>query len=566
MKEFIQKAPVLKNQYEDDDLLKSFLAIKLPKKHQRIVSRDLADFGERVVSDIQEMARDAERNPPELVAFDPWGNRIDRVITSSGWENLARVSASEGLVSLGYTRDFGAYSRMVQFAKLYLFHPSSAFFSCPLAMTDGAAKLIEIYGTPELKQKAFAHLTSSDPDTFWTSGQWMTERTGGSDVSHTETVAEETKDGWRLYGTKWFCSAITAQMSMALARIKDKDGKTIPGSRGLSLFYIELKNENSENNNFEIIRIKEKLGTNALPTAEIILRGTKATLVGNVGDGVKNISSMFNITRLYNAITSVGAFRRILALAVDYSDKRSAFNKAIGQHPLNIAVLATAKIDYHACFHLTFLVSELLGNDEIYEKDNALELEHEDIKKLLRLLTPVAKLYTAKKVCRATSELLEVFAGVGYIEDSGIPRLYRDNQVFSIWEGTTNVLSLDLLRAMKKDYSFAVFVKFIQHKIKKIQSADLQHECTRLLASLDELMNSIENSILNADIELETKARDIAFSIGNIAAAACMLEHAANENAQGNAAEVVKMFLEKNPTQIEPFDQNRLDKWQRIIL
>jgi putative acyl-CoA dehydrogenase len=565
MKDFIQAMPVLKNQFNDDELLKSFLTIKIPEEYQKDIFTNLEALGLRVIEDISLMAKDAEENPPQLNQFDCWGKRIDEIKTSQGWKDLHRASAQEEIVRIGYDKNYAQYSRMFQFSKLYLFHPSSAFYSCPLAMTDGAAKLIELHGDEKLKLKAFLHLTSNDPEKFWTSAQLMTEKSGGSDISATETVARKIDGKWKLFGTKWFCSAITAHMALALARIEDENGHSIAGSKGLSLFYIELKNEIGELNHFEIIRLKDKLGTNALPTAEIKLNGTDSDLIGIEGEGVKLISSMFNITRLYNAVTAVGAFRRLLVLAKDYSGKRKAFKKTINQHPLTIKILAKAQVDFHACFHLTFLISEIMGSEEFYTLDNLLGLTQEELSKLLRLLTPIVKLYTAKKVVIWTSELLEVFAGVGYIENSGIARLYRDNQVFSIWEGTTNILSLDLLRALKKDDSFSILKNMLSLKLKLIKTADLRSEVLQVFSAIEEVEKILEQKMKTDESELEGISRDLAFSIGNITAAVGMLEHAAQADSSKNSKAVVKIFLEQKLCQIERFDQTVLENFQDVI-
>lgn len=511
MSEFFQAGPVLRNQFEDDELLKSYLNEKLPTKIKKEITDDLKRFGDRVIGDVLEMAKSAEKNLPTLQQFDAWGKRIDKVIVDKGWTDLHKVSAEEQIVKLGYERKYGAHSRIVQFAKLYLFHPSSAFYSCPLAMTDGAAKLLELYGGDALK-KTFNHLTSDKADQFWTSGQWMTERAGGSDVSNSETIARKIDGEWKLFGTKWFTSAITSEMSMALARIEESDGSTVKGSRGLSLFYIEINKPDGTLNNIEVLRLKDKLGTKALPTAELKLVGTKATLVGNVGEGVKQISSMFNVTRLYNSVTSIAAFRRILTLATDYSSKRRAFEKTIEHHPLNAKLLKNANADFEACFHFTFLVAEFFGNEEVFDTNNSLKLNREDLNRILRLLTPVLKLYTAKRTVQWTSELLEVFGGVGYIEDSGIPTLYRDNQVFSIWEGTTNVLSLDLLRALKKDQSWPLLVQFLSAELKEVSSGDAKAKVEIQLKKLNEWLMETCNQ---GDLALETEAREMAFRIAD---------------------------------------------------
>jgi putative acyl-CoA dehydrogenase len=550
MKEFIQDAPILKNQFNDDLLLQDFLLFKLPQSYQKQVCLNLEQFGERVVGDIAKMAEDAEEHPPKHRPFDPWGNRIDELQISNGWKQLHITSAEEELVSLGYTREFKEYSRMIQFSKLYLFHPSSAFYSCPLAMTDGAAKLIETHGNDPTLEKAFAHLTSKDPSKFWISAQWMTERSGGSDVTHSETTARMIDNEWRLSGTKWFCSAVNAQMCLMLAQI--------PGS-GLSLFYVELKH-------FQILRLKEKLGTKALPTAEVKLENVLGTLIGLPGSGVKLISSMFNVTRLYNAVTSTAAFRRILALACDYSHKRHAFNHPIGEHPLTAILLARARIEMHACFHLTFLVSEIIGNVEVFNFENSFGLTQVELSEVLRLLTPIVKLYTARKVIYWTSELLEVFGGSGYIEDTGIPRLIRDNQVFSLWEGTTNVLSLDMLRAMKKGGGVDNFFKMIEIKMNKISSKEFIPELQILNSAMDQLKSIIAEAELQTEGEKEAKARDIAFSLGNITAGVSMLELANHKQSREEQTLIAKIFLEKNPCHVEVIDEKTLNILKDLVL
>lgn len=197
---FFQNAPRLENQYDDDWLLRSYLERMIAPEDRVGVASDLSRFADRLLSDIAAMADDAEAHPPRLVQFDPWGRRIDQIELARGWQELETVSAEEGLVAIAYERSLGPASRIHQFAKLYLFNPSSAVFSCPLAMADGAARLIEVLGDDALKQNAFARLTTRDPKRFWTSGQWMTERTGGSDVGISETIARPDGDHYRLYG------------------------------------------------------------------------------------------------------------------------------------------------------------------------------------------------------------------------------------------------------------------------------------------------------------------------------------------------------------------------------
>jgi alkylation response protein AidB-like acyl-CoA dehydrogenase len=517
MSDFFQSPPTLGNQYDEDRVLRSWLRRVLPREMLAAVEPELRRLGERAVGDILALGEAAEADPPRHVPYDPWGRRVDRIDTSTAWRELDRISAEEGLVAIGYERAHGSLSRVDQFARLYLFSPSSATYSCPLAMSAGAARCLESYGDSERLRAAYEHLTTRDPSRFWTSGQWMTERTGGSDVSGTSTVARREGDAFRLHGTKWFTSATTSQMAMTLARIEGAPA----GSRGLSLFYLELRDEDGSLRCIRVNRLKDKLGTRALPTAELSLEGTPAWIVGEEGRGVRSIATLFNITRIYNACASVSGMRRAIALARDYATRRVAFGKPLSEHPLHVETLAELQVEMEAAFHLVFRAVELLGRVEC---GDATEMDAA----LLRLLTPVAKLYTAKQAISVASETLEAFGGAGYIEDTGLPRLLRDAQVLSIWEGTTNVLSLDVLRAIGGGGAMEALRDDIEARTSSVSHTrlvaavervrDAARELVRLAAGVD------DDGVTSAD--REAGARALAFSVARTYAAALLLEHA----------------------------------------
>ena len=515
---FFQSGPQLGNQFDDDALLRELLRAELPQEFHGRAEAELRRLGARAVSDLWAMAEDAERESPVHIPYDAWGQRIDEIRTSSAWGQLSDAAAEEGIVATGYERAYGSASRLVQFAKLYLYHPSSSFFSCPLAMTDGAARAIELYGDEELKRTAFRRLISRDPAEFWTSGQWMTERTGGSDVSNTSTVATPLGGTrYALTGTKWFTSATNSQMAMTLARIEGHP----EGSRGLSLFYLELRGDDNRLRNIEVHRLKNKLGTHALPTAELSLKGTPARLVGGEGGGVKKISSLFNITRLYNAFCSLGATRRVLALSLDYARRRTAFGQPISRAPLHAETMADLVTEFEGNFHFTFYLAGLLGREETGEgtpEESA----------VLRLLTPVAKLYTAKSCVAITSEVIESFGGAGYIEDTGLPRWLRDAQVFPIWEGTTNVLSLDVLRAMEKEEALAPFFESIFGRLDFLP-AGFAAEAEQVRDAVGAFSESLEAVVGEGGASVQASARRIAYSLARITGASLLLERAARD-------------------------------------
>ena len=511
---FHQRGPELANSFTSDSILPIYLRFRLPSEIHSAVSKDLTVFGERCAGEYQALGDAAESAPPKHVPFDPWGRRIDHIEVSEAWRQLHRISAEEGLVAIGYERAQGEYSRLYQFAKLYLFHPSSAFTTCPLAMTDGAARVIELYGSAELKAGAFRNLTSRDPEKFWTSGQWMTERTGGSDVSSTSTIAKVgTGGGFSLFGDKWFTSATTSQMSLALGKVEGASD----AREGLSLFFVELRDSSGHLQNIRIHRLKDKLGTKALPTAELSLEGTPATMIGSVGEGVKKVASMLNVTRLYNSVTALGTMARALALAKDYSRKREAFGRKLSEQPLHLVTLADMECEFEASFMLGFHLIHLLGRDET-GKASAEEST------ILRLLTPVIKLWSAKQCMALVSEAIECFGGAGYIEDTGLPRLLRDSQVFSIWEGTTNVLSLDTLRALAKENALPPFLRDVEARLGRVKSEALRTEVSRVREACGGLVKHAEKLAgQSADLQ-QAGARAFAFGLARVMSASLLLE------------------------------------------
>src|SRR5258705_7361368 len=459
---FQQSPPTLGNQYEDDRVLRSYLALVLPETMLREIEPSLKEMGRLAGGDLYQLQLADRLNEPKLTQWDAWGSRIDKVEVTPLWREAEHIAVDYGLVATAYEQRHGSLSRVYQCALAYLFTPSTDIYSCPLAMTDGAARTLVSSGNQALIDRAVPHLISRNPKDFWTAGQWMTELTGGSDVGLSQTVAvrgvgdeaqsPETKDQspsneeletWHLYGNKWFASAITSQIALTLARPEGNP----PGGRGLALFYLELRDESGRLRNIHINRLKDKLGTRKVPTAELTLTGTPAQLVKGTTDGVRNITPLLNITRMWNGISAVSLMRRGVALAADYAHKRTAFGAPLSEQPLHMDTLAGLQAEAESAFHLAFYVAELTGRAETTGINEAGQID-EDERLLLRLLTPVMKLITAKQAVLVLSEVVEAFGGAGYVEDTGLPRLLRDSQDLPIWEGTTNVLWVASLPAL----------------------------------------------------------------------------------------------------------------------
>lgn len=516
---FYQSAPTLGNQYTDDRVLRSYLARVMPPEALRARADAYATLGELAGGELYTMQLADRLNEPRLTSWDPWGHRIDHIELTPVWKRAAVVAAEFGLVATGYGPERGPLARIDQFARVHLFNPSTDVFSCPLAMTDGAARTLLAHGNEALIARALPRLTSRDPARMWTSGQWMTERTGGSDVGLSETVARRDGDDWRLYGTKWFTSATTSEMALTLARPEGNPA----GGKGLALFFVETRDEAGRLRGISVNRLKDKLGTRKVPTAELTLDGTPATLVTGPSDGVRAIAPMLNITRTWNSVCAVSSMRRGMALARDYARRRVAFGAPLSDKPLHLDTLAGLQAEAEAGFHLTFRLVELLGGDDL----GALSPQEES---LLRLLTPVVKLTTARMAVGVVSEVVESFGGAGYVEDTGLPALLRDTQVLSIWEGTTNVLSLDTLRALGRGDALAALITELRGLCATLRDPRLVDLGRQSLAAIEHARDSAQThlGVPGGDglAMLEADARRIALTLGRGFALGLLARHA----------------------------------------
>jgi alkylation response protein AidB-like acyl-CoA dehydrogenase len=529
-----QEPPRLANQYDDDRVLRGYLSRSLPAAMLQEIEPALREMGALAAGPLLELQHADRLDEPRHTPWDAWGNRIDRIQLTPLWREAEAVAARSGLIAIPYERAHGAWSRVHQFALVYLFTPSTDVYSCPLAMTDGAARTLVHHGNGGLIERALPHLTARDAAQFWTSGQWMTESTGGSDVGLSETLARRDGEVWRLYGRKWFTSAATSQMALTLARPEDNPA----GGRGLALFYLETRDARGQLDRIVLHRLKDKLGTRKVPTAELTLDGTPAVPVAGLQDGVKNIAPMLNITRTWNSISSVAYMRRAIALARDYARRRFAFGAVLADKALHTDTLAGMQAEYEAAFHLAFFLAGMIGAQEA----GALDANEQE---LLRLLTPLVKLCTAKQAVAVCSEALECFGGAGYVEDTGLPMLLRDAQVFSIWEGTTNVLALDAMRVAASGSALAALHARMSALAQQVRDPALQAAMRASLGALAPAQAWLREAVSKDPTGAEAGARRMAMALARALALALLAGHAqwALERGDGQPALAAQRFL-----------------------
>ncbi|KAI0490309.1 very-long-chain acyl-CoA dehydrogenase [Xylaria cf. heliscus] len=494
---FFQVSPTLKNQFLHDPSIKRVFKLFLPADIARTVAPEIANLGDEVLQQhIFDWVTDAEKNQPYVTGGgrNAFGQPVStKLVVTEGWRKLQSFGIEKGFVSQGYETGLDQYTRIIQHFRVLIFESSSANVGCPGAMADGAAKVLQHHllnsklSLEEQKvfQNAYDRLVSRDSTKAWTSGQWMTERTGGSDVSRSETVATysphpndaplcDPEEGiplgpWSIDGFKWFSSATDSNMSILLAQTP----------KGLSAFYAPMRRYNpslvvsatgatggTELNGVTISRLKNKMGTKPLPTAELQLRGMRAWLIGKEGQGIKEISTILTITRIRSAVSALGHVSRGLTIARAFAEVREVGagrgkRMKLVDSALHMRTLADLTVDYHAMMLLTFYSSYLLGMEENQTPALtplpaivAITPPSELVTPLLRVVTPLLKAYVTKQAIPIIYACMESLGGVGYLENAeseymNIARLFRDACVLNIWEGTTDVLATDLIRALK---------------------------------------------------------------------------------------------------------------------
>ncbi|HEU4669588.1 MAG TPA: acyl-CoA dehydrogenase family protein [Dyella sp.] len=513
--DFLQEAPTLAHPFRNDRTLRSLLDRALPAQRRAALDADLDALGDYALAAWQRVTT-TPRRKPQLTRWDAWGRRVDRIELTPAWQEGPGITTRHAVLAAGHADS--PHARLEEFARVYLYHVASEFYTCPLAMTDGAATALKASGNQALIERALPRFLGRDPATFWLSGQWMTETAGGSDVGRSGTIARRDDDGqWRLHGRKWFSSAVVGEAALALARPEGAGD----GAGALALFYVETMDGGVRRPELVIDRLKDKLGTHELPTAEIHLDGLPAWPVGELAHGVRQVAPMLNVTRSWNAVCAVASMARAVALARDYARRRHAFGRPLIELPLHAHTLADMQASFEAAFALAFEVAHLLGRVE----HGAAE-PHEAA--LLRLLTPLAKLWTGKLAVKLCSEALECFGGAGYVEDTGLPQLLRDAQVYAIWEGTTNVLSLDTLRGI--DEGLGALRTAVSGWL---AAGDDPASARAIRTALDDASAFLDRQGGHRDA-LEAGARGLAFTLARCSAAALLSRQAGWASARGD--------------------------------
>ncbi len=461
----------------------------------------LAAFGQLAgQAEVFDLADQANRHAPELRAFDRYGMRINQVEFHPAYHRLQEIAVGNGLPNFAWNNpQKGAH--VVHAALNFMFNQVEGGVLCPMAMTYAVVPALK--NTPEVAEEWLPRLMSTQYDardipaaekTGAQMGMFMTEKQGGSDVRANSTRAEPDGAGWRLTGHKFFCSA---PMSDAFLTLAYTDG-------GLSCFLVPRFTPDGARNMLMLQRLKDKMGNKSNASSEMELLGTYGVMVGPEGRGVRTIIDMVQGTRFYCAFGSAALMRQGLVQALHHTTHRSAFQKRLIDQPLMRNVLADLALESEAATVLAMRLGRAI-DEGLAGNENAAALA--------RIGTAIGKYWICKRAPGHVFEAMECHGGPGYVEESIMPRLLREAPVNSIWEGSGNVICLDVLRAIHKD---PATLEAYLGEVEKARGMD-----ARLDAALDGLRADLKDM---ADIEL--RARKLTETMALVWQAALLLQHA----------------------------------------
>ncbi len=422
----------------------------------------LEELGRLAAGELDALAATADANPPQLRRYSPEGERIDEVEFHPAYHRLAEVAfARFGLAAMSHRPGVLGWPtpvpHVVKYALSYVYVQAEFGVACPLSMTDSAARVLRRYD-PDGFADEIAALTATEMDGLATGAMFMTERQGGTDVGRTATEAVDRGGHWELTGRKWFASNVSADLVLTLARVPGQG----EGTRGLGMFLVPRIRPDGTRNTYRIDRLKTKLGTRSMATGEVTLDGAYARPVGDLTRGFRQMAEMVNVSRLSNAMRAAALMRRAVNEATEHARRRQVFDVVLFDQPLMRATLLPLVVDTEAALGLVLECAARL--DDADAGDDAAA-------RLIRVLTPLAKYTLCKHARHVTGEAMEVRGGNGYIEDFVDPRLVRDSYLGSIWEGSSNVIALDVLRCLRRDAAHDHLVEVYRARLASLDRA-----------------------------------------------------------------------------------------------
>lgn len=492
----------------------------------------LKAFGQ-VVAEVVDPAVDVlerHRDLPAHVPYDAIGRRVEKVEFHPEYRLAGQAVWASGVLG-AYEDGQGAFEQAALF--YLLSHAGEGGHACPVVCTAGLVRALEHRGSPELRARYLPGLQQADYERCLRGSQFLTEIQGGSDVGANAARAtpDDEKPGlWRLTGEKWFCSVADADLFAVTARPEGAD----EGTRGLGCFLVPRSLDGTTPNGFRIRRLKEKLGTRCLASAEIDFEGARGWPIGPVDEGFHiAVEELLNTSRWLNAVGSTGIMRRAYLEASTFARCRSAFGRTIGSFPIVGEHLAVMKVEEHAALASTMALTGLL---DLLDRHQATEIEASSY----RILVNANKYLTSITATDVVHRAIEVLAGNGTIEDfSPLPRLYRDALVFESWEGAHNVLCAQVHRDCAR---LGLFDHLLEWLRGVLASAGESADGATVAVALDALEPRLRHS-LSDSAHASAHFRRQLERLTRAVQASCLLAEAAEEGPDTQKAAVASLFV-----------------------
>jgi acyl-CoA dehydrogenase len=477
---------------------------------------------------IAERSETVDKNPPRLERYDRWGEEINEVVHHPASLATKRDLWEHGFLGLPWSREVKERGRPAPAVLLqafqYLLCQADTGMLCSVGMTTAAAELIGRYAAPEVRERFLPRMTTMNYDEAMDGSMFMTEKLGGSDLgTATMTTARQTAGGWRVNGEKWFCSNVDGEVIMLLARPEGAPA----GVRGLSLFLVPKRCGDGSRNGIHIRRIKDKLGTRSVPTAEVELRDAEAYLLAGTssvpdGRGLNRMMEMVNTSRIGVAIMGLGILRRSFLESAIYATRREAFGKRLRDQPMVREQLVHMLVDLEAAAAMVFAAGA--------------GARSQSARRFTRILVPLAKFRVTRRGLEAASLAVELHGGNGYIENWPVARQLRDAQCHTIWEGAENVICLDVLRTMVKEQAHEAVFDRVEAALQQSRDEGLATPASAVRSALAEVREVIAALAGMEPDRVQLNARAVTGYLADLIQGALLLEQAAWELTQRGSA------------------------------
>lgn len=554
------KQAIKSNIYQIDNDFQHSISYYLSKKCPHI-EKELTDFGDKVVNRLEPLVieNNLDCNLPRLEHYNAIGQLTERVAHHPTYEFAGNIIYGANI--LERMAKPGGLLEALSFMFLSS-QAGEAGHNCPIACSAGIIRVLQKVDDFPQKDDYLDKLLEPSYIHNFTGAQFLTEIQGGSDVGQNASEALFENGEWKISGEKWFCSNANADLMFVTARYD----KNIPGTKGLGLFLVPAVLDNGERNNYTMRRLKDKIGTRSMATAEIDFYGAHALCMGDPANGFKLVmENVLHISRIFNSFCVLGMARRAYSIAKAYAENRIAFDKPIIQYPLVKENLARIKAENTALIASVFAMTQM--QDDFDTENFESEKESEEKKLLLRLLANLNKYLSALWSVEHIHHALDVLAGNGAIESfSTIPRLLRDCIVCENWEGTHNVLRMQILKDILKYGVDTLFINHLESTLQKTFSIDTYTEILKAHKKI--LQQNIERMKSENNLELQSLIiKTIVDQMAILFSVTHLLVEAMDQEKSGSRSKFLclDLFIAANLKKNIVYDQEYIDRISAII-